>query len=56
MWCFPYLTWLTLAGLLGVLLLMLTDDAARSQVLWSAGATGLVLLVAGVREFRTRRA
>ncbi|MFD4695511.1 amino acid permease [Streptomyces sp. NPDC058463] len=56
MWCFPYLTWLTLAGLLGVLLLMLTDDAARSQVLWSAGATGLVLLVAGVREFRARRA
>ncbi|MFD9544735.1 amino acid permease [Streptomyces sp. NPDC060022] len=56
MWCFPYLTWLTLAGLLGVLLLMLTDDAARSQVLWSAGATGLVLLVAGVREFRARGA
>lgn len=56
MWCFPYLTWLTLAGLLGVLLLMLTDDAARSQVLWSAAATGLVLLVAGVREFRARRA
>ncbi|MFD9498732.1 amino acid permease [Streptomyces sp. NPDC060035] len=56
MWCFPYLTWLTLAGLLGVLVLMLTDDAARSQVLWSAGATGLVLLVAGVREFRARRA
>ncbi|MFE2018341.1 amino acid permease [Streptomyces sp. NPDC059499] len=56
MWCFPWLTWLTLAGLLGVLLLMLTDDAARSQVLWSAGATGLVLLVAGVREFRARRA
>ncbi|CAM5299283.1 GABA permease [Streptomyces cyaneofuscatus] len=25
MWWFPYLTWLTLAGLLGVLLLMLTD-------------------------------
>ncbi|MCF3171680.1 amino acid permease, partial [Streptomyces violaceoruber] len=46
MWCFPYLTWLTLAGLLGVLVLMLTDDAARPQVLWSAGATALVLLVA----------
>ncbi|MBD2827489.1 amino acid permease [Streptomyces globisporus] len=46
MWCFPYLTWLTLAGLLGVLVLMLTDGAARPQVLWSAGATALVLLVA----------
>ncbi|WP_406149104.1 amino acid permease [Streptomyces sp. NBC_01012] len=54
MWCFPYLTWVTLAGLVGVLLLMLTDDAARPQVLWSAGATALVLLVAGVRELRAR--
>ncbi|MDX3066953.1 MULTISPECIES: amino acid permease [Streptomyces] len=56
MWCFPYLTWLTLAALPAVLLLMLTDDAARPQVLWSAGATGLVLLVAAVRELRARRA
>ncbi|MFF2732078.1 amino acid permease [Streptomyces sp. NPDC058008] len=54
MWCFPHLTWVTLAGLLAVLLLMLTDDAARPQVLWSAGATGLVLLVAAVRERRVR--
>ncbi|MEU5654489.1 amino acid permease [Streptomyces sp. NPDC047737] len=54
MWCFPYLTWATLAGLLAVLLLMLTDEAARPQVLWSAGATGLVLLVAAVREVRAR--
>ncbi|MFC9404582.1 amino acid permease [[Kitasatospora] papulosa] len=54
MWCFPYLTWVTLAGLLAVLLLMLTDDAARPQVLWSAGATGLVLLVAVVRELRSK--
>ncbi|WP_299528113.1 amino acid permease [uncultured Streptomyces sp.] len=56
MWCFPYLTWVTLAALFGVLLLMLTDDAARPQVLWSAGATVLVLLVAGAREWRVRRA
>ncbi|MEV1043584.1 amino acid permease [Streptomyces sp. NPDC049916] len=56
MWCFPWLTWLTLAGLLGVLLLMLTDEAARPQVLWSAGATVLVLLVAVVRQRRERRA
>ncbi|MGW4837323.1 amino acid permease [Streptomyces globisporus] len=56
MWWFPYLTWVTLAGLLGVLLLMLTDDAARPQVLWSAGATALVLLVAVAREWRESRA
>ncbi|MFF9917424.1 amino acid permease [Streptomyces globisporus] len=55
MWWFPYLTWVTLAGLLGVLLLMLTDDAARPQVLWSAGATALVLLVAVAREWRERK-
>ncbi|MFJ4961225.1 GABA permease [Streptomyces sp. ADI96-02] len=54
MWCFPYLTWLTLAGLLGVLVLMLTDDAARPQVLWSAGATAGVVLVAVVRDRRGR--
>ncbi|MFJ3296146.1 amino acid permease [Streptomyces bacillaris] len=55
MWCFPYLTWLTLAGLLGVLLLMLTDDGARPQVLWSAGATALVVLVAVARQRRERQ-
>ncbi|MET8329190.1 amino acid permease [Streptomyces sp. NPDC005181] len=54
MWCFPWLTWVTLAALVAVLVLMLTDDAARPQVLWSAGATGLVLLVAGARELRDR--
>ncbi|GAA1513654.1 amino acid permease [Streptomyces albidochromogenes] len=56
MWGFPWLTWVTLAGLGGVLLLMLTDDAARPQLLWSAGATGVVLVVALVREVRARRA
>ncbi|MFI5723330.1 amino acid permease [Streptomyces cyaneofuscatus] len=55
MWWFPYLTWLTLAGLLGVLVLMLTDADARPQVLWSAGATALVLLVAVGRQWRERR-
>ncbi len=55
MWWFPYLTWVTLAGLFGVLLLMLTDDAARPQVLWSAGATALVLLLAVGRQWRERK-
>ncbi|MFE9394704.1 amino acid permease [Streptomyces flavidovirens] len=56
MWGFPWLTWVTLAGLGGVLLLMLTDDAARPQLLWSAAATGAVLVVAMVRELRAGRA
>ncbi|WP_406419427.1 amino acid permease [Streptomyces sp. NBC_00873] len=55
MWFFPWLTWLTLVALVAVLVLMLTDDVARPQVLWSAGATGLMLLVALAREVRDRR-
>ncbi|MET7359479.1 amino acid permease [Streptomyces sp. NPDC005562] len=52
MWAFPYLTWAALAAMAAVLVLMLTDDGARPQLLWSAGATGLVLAVAGLREWR----
>ncbi|WP_328538737.1 amino acid permease [Streptomyces sp. NBC_00344] len=54
MWGFPWLTWATLAGLAAVLVLMLTDDTARPQLLWSLGATAAVLAVAGVREIRGR--
>ncbi|SPE49787.1 Gamma-aminobutyrate permease [Streptomyces netropsis] len=54
MWCFPYLTWVALAAMGAVLVLMLTDDAARPQLLWSATATGAVLVVAGLRELRLR--
>ncbi|MGD3107238.1 amino acid permease [Streptomyces sp. YGL11-2] len=55
MWAFPYLTWLAMAGMAAVIVLMLTDDAARPQLLWSAGATAAVLVVAGIRELRDRR-
>ncbi|WP_330279961.1 amino acid permease [Streptomyces sp. NBC_00569] len=56
MWGFPWLTWVTLAAMAAVIGLMLTDDAARPQLLWSTGATVLVVAVAGVRELRARRA
>ncbi|CAM5326915.1 amino acid transporter [Streptomyces spiroverticillatus] len=56
MWAFPYLTWAALAAMAVVLVLMLLDDSARPQLLWSAGATALVLLVSLVRELRARRA
>ncbi|MEU2165889.1 amino acid permease [Streptomyces chengbuensis] len=56
MWGFPWLTWVALAGIVAVLVLMLGDEAARPQVLWSGGATALVLLVAGLRELRDMRA
>ncbi len=36
-----------------VLVLMLFDDSARPQLLWSTGAALLVLLVAFVRERRS---
>ncbi|GAU68171.1 putative aromatic amino acid transporter [Streptomyces sp. NBRC 110611] len=55
MWAFPYLTWVALLAMAAVIVLMLLDDAARPQLLWSAGATGAVLAVAGVRELRHRR-
>jgi aromatic amino acid permease len=54
MWGFPYLTWAALAAMAAVLVLMLLDDGSRPQVLWSGAATGAVLVVAWVREWRTR--
>ncbi|WP_394434095.1 amino acid permease [Streptomyces sp. SGAir0957] len=56
MWAYPWLTWAALAAMGVVFGLMLTDDTARPQLLWSTGATALVLAVAGVRELRARRA
>ncbi|MFC7305520.1 amino acid permease [Streptomyces monticola] len=55
MWCFPWLTWAALAAMATVVGLMLTDSAARPQLLWSAGAAAAVLVVAGLREVRDRR-
>lgn len=55
MWLFPYLTWTALIGMATVLVLMLFDDSARPQLLWSTGAAALVLAVAGLRELRERR-
>ncbi|MFF4319959.1 amino acid permease [Streptomyces sp. NPDC001568] len=56
MWLFPYLTWAALIGMAAVLVLMLFDDSARPQLLWSSGAAAAVLLVAWLREVRARRA
>ena len=55
MWGFPWLTWVALAAMAAVLVLMLTDDGTRPQVLWSSAATVAVLLVARVRGLRTKR-
>lgn len=55
MWGYPWLTWAALVAMAAVFTLMLFDSTARPQLLWSSGAAALVLLVAGVREWRLRR-
>ncbi|MYT33557.1 MULTISPECIES: amino acid permease [unclassified Streptomyces] len=47
MWAFPYLTWVALAGVVAVLVLMLRDDSQRIQLLFTAGF-GVVLTVVGL--------
>ncbi|MFF5567103.1 amino acid permease [Streptomyces sp. NPDC012623] len=56
MWLFPYLTWATIAMISFVLVYMLTDEAAREQVLLSLLVAALVVAVALVRDFRGRKA
>jgi aromatic amino acid permease len=51
MWGFPWLSRLTLALLLGLVVLMATDDAARAQLL---ATTGLVAVIAAVHAVRAR--
>ncbi|MDT9682930.1 amino acid permease [Streptomyces sp. TRM76323] len=55
MWAFPWLTWAALAAMTGVWVLMLREGSTRPQVLWSTGATTLVVAVALVREWRAKR-
>ncbi|MGK5627536.1 amino acid permease [Streptomyces sp. URMC 123] len=57
MWGFPYVTWLALAGVAAVLVLMLTDDSARVQVIGSTVATVTLGAAAWTRDrLRRRRA
>ncbi|WP_369356738.1 amino acid permease [Streptomyces sp. cg2] len=52
MWAFPFLTWVALAGIAAVLVLMLRDDNQRIQLFFTAGF-GLVLTVVGLVRQRT---
>jgi aromatic amino acid permease len=52
MWGFPYLSWLTLAALGGLILLMLTDADARKQLISTAILT---LVIAGLSVLNARR-
>ena len=50
MWLFPYLTWATIAMISFVLVYMLTDDAAREQVILSVLVAALVVAISVVRD------
>jgi GABA permease len=50
MWLFPYLTWATIAMISFVLVYMLTDDAAREQVILSVLVAALVVATSVVRD------
>ena len=59
MWGYPWLTWATLVALAGVVVLMLTDVAARAQLAATAGLVGVVVgiyaISAAVRRRRAAR-
>ncbi|MFD7239235.1 amino acid permease [Streptomyces syringium] len=55
MWGFPYLTWVTLAGVAGVLVLMALDTDTRVQVYFTGGLA-LALALTGYLRQRTTSA
>ncbi|MBB1259643.1 amino acid permease [Streptomyces alkaliterrae] len=56
MWAFPVLTWLAIAGMLGILLLMLRDGETRVQLFFTAGLTLSLAAVGLLRQRRAARA
>jgi GABA permease len=52
MWCFPYLSWFSIAWMAVVLGLMARIEETRSQLLLSFIAFGVILLA---YDFRARR-
>ncbi|MDO8150269.1 amino acid permease [Isoptericola sp. b408] len=54
MWAFPWLTWLTLAALVALAALMLSDDAARAQLVATAGLVAVILAAYGLLGWRRR--
>ncbi|MEV0369317.1 amino acid permease [Streptomyces sp. NPDC050636] len=50
MWAFPFLTWVALAGVAAVLLLMLRDENQRMQLLFTAGFAVVLIAIALVRQ------
>ncbi|MEU7042911.1 amino acid permease [Streptomyces varsoviensis] len=50
MWFFPYLTWIALIAILGVLALMLREEDTRLQLYFTAGLTAVLALIGYVRQ------
>ncbi|MEV0265090.1 amino acid permease [Streptomyces sp. NPDC050617] len=50
MWFFPYLTWIALFAILGVLALMLREEDTRLQLYFTAGLTAVLALGGYVRQ------
>jgi GABA permease/aromatic amino acid permease len=50
MWGYPYLTWVTIGGLVVLLAGMAFDDDARPQLLLSVAVAAVVLVIAFVRD------
>jgi GABA permease len=55
MWLFPGLTWVALAGMAAVFVLMAREEGTRVQLLWTGGLT-LLLAVLGYLIQRSRGA
>ncbi|MDT0569909.1 amino acid permease [Streptomyces sp. DSM 3412] len=55
MWAFPWLTWVALAGMAAVFVLMAREPGTRTQLYWTGGMT-LILAVVGYVRQRTRAA
>ncbi|WP_108999444.1 amino acid permease [Streptomyces rishiriensis] len=52
MWAFPVLTWVALAGMAAILVLMAREPGTRVQLYWSGGMTSFLALVGLVRQRR----
>ncbi|MEU2619811.1 amino acid permease [Streptomyces sp. NPDC007157] len=53
MWAFPYLTWLALAGMTAVFVLMAREADTRAQLYYTGGMTAVLAAVGYVRQRRS---
>ncbi|MEI5520809.1 amino acid permease [Streptomyces brasiliscabiei] len=53
MWAFPWLTWVALAGMAAVFVLMAREPGTRTQLFWTGGMT-LILAAVGYARQRAR--